>query len=414
MVCCCTMRRAQSPEQVYLAIEQRQISQGFPLQFFLCIFRLAMLNSVKIAIVHDWLVTMRGGEKVLEVLCELFPDATLYTLVHKNGSVSSTIERMKIRKSLLQYIPFGVEHYQYFLPLFPIIIKQFDLSNFDLVISSSHAVAKAVKTRKEALHICYCHTPMRYIWDQYDDYFGRNCTSPAVRIVMRILRNPLQKWDVRSSKGVDYFIANSENVRSRILRLYKREAMVIYPPVEVQRFSVSQCEKEYYLIVSALVPYKRIDLAVEVFNKIGKRLLIVGTGAEEKRLRKIANKNIEFLGWVDDEQLPILYAESKALIFPGEEDFGIVPVEAMACGKPVIAYAKGGALETVVDGKTGILFYRQTQESLIEAINNLESCSFNPDEIRSHALQFDREKFKERIDETIRQLWKNHCAGKNL
>ena len=372
---------------------------------FLVYFLDAMRNPKQIAIVHDWLISMRGGEKVLEVLCELFPEATLFTLVHRDGSLSASIERMKITTSFIQNMPFGRNHYRHFLPLYPTAVRQFDLRDFDLVISSSHAAAKGVRVRKDALHICYCHTPMRYIWDQYEEYFGNGRASPLVRSAMKLFLGSLRRWDVETAEGVDYFIANSCNVQERIMRIYGRESIVIHPPVDVNRFFTSNKDDGYFLIVSALVPYKRTDVAVEAFNRLGEKLIIIGTGSERKKLQSLAKSNIEFRGWVGDEELPSYYAGCRALVFPGVEDFGIVPVEAMASGKPVIAYALGGALETVVEGTTGIFFREQNAMSLEQAIKELAKGNFCPDIIRQHTLQFDRQIFKERMQCFIQEKW---------
>lgn len=360
-----------------------------------------MKNAKHIALVHDWLVSMRGGEKVLEVLCELFPGATLFTLVHRKGSCSQTIERMNIRTSFLQKLPMGIRHYQHYLPLFPSAIKRFNLQEFDLVISSSSAAAKGVNVRSDAIHICYCHTPMRYIWDQHDDYFSPGRASLLTRAGMKMFRRCLQEWDVETANGVTHFIANSNNVRERVKRIYHRDSTVIYPPVDVQRFSLSTNDEGYYLIVSALVPYKRIDVAVEAFNRLGKKLFIIGTGSEEKRLKSFARPNVEFLGRADDANVVRYYSGCKALIFPGEEDFGIVPVEAMACGKPVIAYAKGGVLETVVDGVTGVFFNEQRAESLERRVNEYEKMQFDGAAVRERAMKFAKEDFRRRFQEFI-------------
>ncbi|MDI6804805.1 MAG: glycosyltransferase [Bacteroidota bacterium] len=356
-----------------------------------------MESNIKIALVHDWLTGMRGGEKVLEVLCEMFPDATLFTLLHNKGSVSPTIENMKIRTSIIQHLPNSMSRYQYYLPLMPFAIERFDMNEYDLIISSSHAVAKGVRVRKNAIHICYCHTPMRYIWDQYENYFSKTQSGLATRTAMGLFRRYLQQWDVKSSSRVNYFIANSKNVQERILRIYNRESEVIYPPVETSRFKISQNEGEYFLIVSALVPYKRIDIAVDAFNEIGEKLVIVGVGSELEKLKKSAMPNIEFQGWASDGVIADYYSKCRALIFPGEEDFGIVPLEAMASGKPVIAYAKGGTLETVVENRTGIFFQHQCKESLIDAAKRFDTKKFNAEEIHRHALEFDRKIFKEKI-----------------
>ena len=361
-----------------------------------------------IALVHDWLVSMRGGEKCLEALCEVFPSAHLFTLVHRRGAVSPTIERLPITTSFLQHMPLGVSHYQQYLPLFRRAIERFDLRDYDLVISSSHAVAKGVRVRDGALHVCYCHTPMRYIWDQYKEYFGKDRSGVVTRTAMKMLLPSLRKWDVQSSSRVHHFIANSQNVCRRIQRLYNRTAEVIPPPVDINRFILSEHDDGYFLIVSALVPYKRLDVAIEAFNRLGKKLIIVGSGREERKLKHSAKSNIEFVGWVNDDEIVQYYARCHALVFPGVEDFGIVPVEAMACGKPVVAFAEGGALETVVENDrfaTGIFFHEQTPESLLDAVHKLDHVRFNPYKLRQHAFQFDRSLFKERMLRSIESKW---------
>jgi len=362
-----------------------------------------MKKNLKIGLVHDWLVSMRGGEKVFEVFCELFPDAVVGTLVHRKGYVSSTIESHIIKTSFLQKLPYSSRKYQYYLPLFPSAIENLDFSDYDVVISSSHAVAKGVKTGKDTLHICYCHTPMRYIWDQYENYFDRERSSIFIRTGMKISLPYLRQWDINSSRSVNYFIANSKNVQNRIQRLYKRDADVIYPPVDTSRFNLSKEDEGYFLIVSALVPYKRIDIAIEAFNLLGYRLVIAGSGQEEQRLKLIAKSNIEFAGWVDDKKLIKLYSGCRALVFPGEEDFGIVPVEAMAAGKPVIAYEAGGALETVVQGVTGIFFKEQNPEAICNAVKGLVEFNLNPEIIRSHALNFDKNVFRKKVEKYINE-----------
>ena len=361
-------------------------------------------KHLRVALVHDWLTGMRGGEKVLEVLCELFPDATLFTLLHNPGSTSPTIERMRIRTSFVQQLPLKSEKYRNYLPFFPAAIESLDLSGFDLIISNSHCVAKGVIPPPGALHICYCHTPMRYVWDQYDDYFGKGRAGLMTRTAMRIVAPRLREWDVRTSSRVHHFIANSQNVSERIKRIYGRESDVLRAPVDTKRFVASARNDGYYLVVSALVPYKRVDLAVEAFNNSGKRLVIVGAGPELKKLRSLARPHVEFLGWRSDEELAGMYARCKALIFPGEEDFGIVPLEAMAAGKPVVAYARGGALETVIEkGKlpTGVFFEEQTSESLLGAIQRLGERKWNSAAIRRWAKKFDRERFKQELQRAI-------------
>jgi len=349
---------------------------------------------------------MRGGEKVLEVLCELFPAATLYTLLHNKGAMTSTIETMRLRTSFIDRLPFKTEKYRNYLPLFPRAIEAFNLSDYDLVLSTSHCVAKGAHPRPGALHICYCHTPMRYVWEMYDEYFGKGRAGLLTRAAMSFIAPRLRKWDVASSGRVDFFVANSENVARRIQRYYHRPSDVIHAPVDTQQFRLSTVDKGYYLIVSALVPYKRVDLAIEVFNRLGERLLIVGKGPELKKLQAMASRSVEFLGWQSDEKLADLYAGCRALVFPGIEDFGIVPLEAMACGKPVVAYGQGGAVETVVEDShnpTGVFFYEHTVAALAEAVKSLDRRRFDPLAIRAHAQRFDRSIFKARLHEYIQE-----------
>ncbi len=363
---------------------------------------------MKTAIIHDWLTGMRGGEQCLEVFCELFPDAAIFTLLHNKGTVSKTIEKMPVKTSFIQQLPGADKKYRSYLPLFPAAVKGFDLSGYDLILSSSHCVAKGVNVPKEALHICYCYTPMRYAWLFFDEYFGNMplvCKEP-----LKWLLNRLRRWDLKVNENVDFFIAISDNIKKRISDCYKRDSDVIYPPVSTDRFELSNKDEGFYLVVSALVPYKRVDIAVEAFNSNGKRLIIIGSGNSEKVLRGAARPNIEFLGWLDNNRIEDYYSRCKALIFPGEEDFGIVPVEAQCCGKPVIAYAKGGALETVVPLEpgslkkpTGVFFHEQSPKALAEAIEALEKniSGFEAEEIRKNALRFDRKVFKNKIRDYI-------------
>ncbi len=367
-----------------------------------------MERPKRIAIVHEWFTGMRGGEKCVEALCELFPDATLFALVHVKGSVSSTIERMPLHTSFIQRLPFALKYYRHYLPLFPTAVEQLDASEFDLVISSSHCVAKGVQTSPRTLHICYCYTPMRYIWDLYDEYFSKDRAGLLTRIGMRMCVNYLRRWDVRTAKNPHYFIAISEHVRRRIKQYYDRPADVIYPPVDTGMFQMSHRDNGYYLVVSALVPYKRVDLAIEAFNRTGTKLVIVGDGPEAARLHSLAKGNIEFVGWQSNERLKEFYGKCRALIFPGEEDFGIVPLEAMASGKPVIAYAKGGALETVIvapELRTGVLFNTQSAGSLIDAVHSFERTTYKPEDLRAHALTFDRTVFKRKVSQFIEKKW---------
>lgn len=365
---------------------------------------------MKVALVHDWLTGMRGGEKCLEVFCELFPDADLYTLLRVKGSVSGTIEKHPIKTSFIQNLPFSKLHYRYYLPLFPKAIRSFDLHGYDLVLSSSHCVAKGVRTAPRTCHISYIHTPMRYIWDQFGVYFENGHCAWMVQKGMQLLRPWLQNWDVTSSGGIYALIAASHHVGERIRRYYGRHSEVIHPPVDFHAFSISKEDAGFYLMVTALAPYKRVDLAIEAFNRLQQPLKIIGSGPEERYLKRMAGPTVEFLGWKSGPEVRETYAVCRAVIFPGEEDFGIVPLEAMACGKPVIAYGRGGVLETIVPLQnpgatypTGVFFDEQSPESLIEAVRYFEIHreQFDPVRIREHARPFDRHRFKEKIRQFV-------------
>ncbi len=352
---------------------------------------------MKVAIVHYWLVSHRGGEKVLDALCELWPQADIFTHVYDPESVSATIRSKTVKTSFIQKLPFAKRLYKKYLPLMPFALEVLDLSQYDLVISSESGPAKGVLVNPRALHICYCHSPMRYIWDQYHVYSANS--GWATRLAMAVCLPALRAWDFLSAARVDRFAANSAFVAARIAKYYRRDATVIHPPVDVDHFAISSEIDDYYLAFGQLVRYKRFDLAVQAFSRMGKRLVVVGIGEEEKRLRAIAGPSVEFLGWRSDDQIRGLLSRCRALIFPGEEDFGIVPVEAMASGRPVIAYGRGGALESVVDRKTGLLFPEQTIDSLCAAVATFESIaeSFDPQAIRAHAEKFRPEVFAERI-----------------
>ncbi len=372
------------------------------------------LQTLRVALVHDWLTGMRGGEKCLEVFCDIFPQADIYTLLHIKGSVAPSIERHRIRTSWIQHLPWVDRNYRNFLPLFPRAIQSLDIKGYDLILSSSHCVAKGVRVPSQTVHIAYIHTPMRYVWDMYPVYFGKNSTAgrPA-KIMMPAIRPFLQRWDKHSNDRVHYFLANSDHVRRRILNYYGRQSEVIPPPVDGRLFTISPEPQDYYLIVSALAPYKRIDLAIRAFNRLNKPLVIVGTGPLKTQLQGMAGKNITWLGWQEGKDLRKLYGQCRALIFPGEEDAGITPLEAQVSGRPVVAFGRGGALETVVpledylegrkDFFSGIFFPEQTEDALGEAIERLEEQAhlLNPDKIRTHGLRFDREIFKERIIQSI-------------
>lgn len=353
----------------------------------------------KVALVHYWLVGMRGGEKVLEALCELFPEADIFTLVADPEKLSPTILKHKITTSFLQKVG-GKRHYQKMLPLMPFALESFDLTDYDLIISSEAGPAKGIIPRPDALHICYCHSPMRYIWDLYPQY--RAGAGFISRAVLSLTAPLLRAWDVSTAARVDHFIANSSYVAKRIEKFYRREATVVHPPVNVERFSPVSDVGDYYLCAGQITPYKRIDIAVAAFTEMGKPLVVIGSGVTPE-LRKMAGPNIQFLGAVDDVTMAHHFARCKALVFPGVEDFGIVPLEVMASGRPVIAFARGGATETVIDGRTGILFSEQTSASLSKAVVRLESQidAFQPQELRNWSLAFQKQRFIENITSLI-------------
>lgn len=366
---------------------------------------------MKIAIIHYWFIAQRGGEKVVEELCDLYPDADIFSLVADRDALSPRVATRKIFSSFVDNLPFSKRWYKHYLPLMPLALEQFDLRGYDLVISSESGPAKGVLTSPETLHICYCHTPMRYVWDMYHDYMSSS--GRIKRFFMAPLLHYLRLWDRLSADRADHFVANSANVARRIAKHYRREADVVYPPVAVDDFFVSEQHDDFYLMVGQLVGYKRADLAVKAFTRSGKRLAIIGEGEQMRVLREMAGKNVKFLGRQPFEVLRDYYSRCQALVFPGEEDFGIVPLEAMASGRPVIAFGKGGALETVVDGKTGVFFHEQTEDALLEAVDRFEAMKsgFVPAEIRAHACLFGPERFRSEMLEIIEtQLRAHACA----
>ena len=353
---------------------------------------------MKVAVVHDWLNGMRGGEKVLESLLEVYPQAAIYTLFHQRGKVSPRIESHEIVTSWLNRVPGIYRHYRNMLPLFPSAVESFDLRGYDLVISSSHAVAKGVR-RGGALHICYCHSPMRYVWDAEDDY----SLSPLRRAVFGAIRPRLQRWDCEAARHVDHFIANSRFVRERIREYYGREAEVIPPPVDTHFFTPSDAiqRDDFYLAAGALVPYKRFDLLIQAFNRLGRRLIVAGSGPELQRLRSMAASNVDVRGWVTDAELRRLYRSARALVFAAREDFGMVTVEAQACGCPAIAFGAGGSSETIQDGVNGILFAEQHSDDLIRAVRRFETMGWPAQQVRNKVETFSRETFQTRIRKFI-------------
>jgi len=351
----------------------------------------------RVALVHDWLTGMRGGEKVLEALCAICPGAEIFTLVHAPGSVSGAITARPMHTSFVQQLPRAARWYRNYLPFFPAAVESFDLDAFDLVISSSHCAVKSVVATGRARHLCYCHSPMRYAWDQFDAYFGPDRLGRASRVARAVMR-PLARWDAATSGRPQRYVANSQYVARRIRRYYNRSAVVVAPPVDTVFYTPAARPPEpYLLVVSALVPYKRLDVAIHAARTAGLPLKIAGEGTDRGRLAAIAGPDVEFLGRVTDEDVRELYQGATAVLLPGEEDFGIVPVEAQACGRPVVALGSGGALETVVDGVTGILVDGHEPDAWAAAIRRVRDGqsggAFQPDAIRRHAETFSRERF---------------------
>ncbi|MGQ3058005.1 MAG: glycosyltransferase [Nevskia sp.] len=357
---------------------------------------------MKIAIVHYWIMSWRGGEKVLEALVKRFPNADVYTHVYDPEVVAaSPLAGKTLRTTFIHRLPFAKRLYQKYLPLMPIALEQLDLSGYDLVISTESGPAKGVIVPPETAHICYCFTPMRYVWDMYHEYLAH--VGWFTRLMMRPLIHYLRLWDRLSADRVDHFLADSAFVARRINKFYRREAEVLYPPIEIDEFQQSELHEGFYLIVGALVRYKKADLAVRAFNRLGLPLVVIGDGELYDEIQAMAGPNIKVLGRQSRTVILDHYRRCKALLFPGVEDFGIVPLEAMASGKPVIAYARGGALETVIDGITGLHFHAQTEDSLIAAVQRIEDgeIRFQADAIRSHAARFDIAHFNEQLTRFI-------------
>jgi glycosyltransferase involved in cell wall biosynthesis len=356
---------------------------------------------VRIAIIHYWLVKWRGGEKVLKAIADLFPDCDIYTHVFDPEIAAREFPNKQIRTTFISRLPFARRLYQRYLPLMPLALEQLDLRDYDLVISSESGPAKGVVLGPQTEHVCFCHSPMRYAWDMYHEY--RSQTDIVTYALMAPLLSRIRQWDQVSAQRVDRYVANSGFVASRIWKYYRRRSVVIYPPVAVEEFEVSTTHDGFYLSVGQLVPYKRADLLVQAFNSSGKRLVIVGEGALLKKLRRVAKANVELVGWQSAAAIRNYYARCRALIFPGVEDFGIVPVEAMATGKPVIALAKGGALETIIDGVTGVFFDEQSAQGIVDAVHKFEAIEqpFDPAAIRARAEMFSSERFAARFKEFI-------------
>jgi glycosyltransferase involved in cell wall biosynthesis len=359
---------------------------------------------MRVALVHDWLTGMRGGEKVLDALARQYPDAELFTLLHVPGTVSPAIERLPRHTSFVQHLPGARRWYRHYLPLFPAAIEGFDLDGFDLVISTSHCAAKSV-IAPGGRHLCYCFTPMRYAWDQFDHYFGRERLGPAGHAAMRMAMRRMARWDRATSGRPNRYVAISRYVASRIRRYYNRDAVVVYPPVDTGFFHPDgRTPGTYFLVVSALVPYKRLDLGIEAARRAGVALRIVGDGPERRRLSAMTGSGIELIGTVSDTEVRELYRGAAGVLLTNEEDFGIVPVEAQACGRPVIALARGGALETVVDGVTGRLVAEATPDAFAEAMRAAVETPFDAGRIRAHAETFDTARFTAGLRAVVEEM----------
>ena len=369
---------------------------------------------MKTALVHDWLTTIAGAEKVLKTIYEIYP-TDIYTLVKNEENLKNTIlEKANIQTSFIQKLPFARTKYRNYLPFFPLAIEQFDLSEYDVIISSSHAVAKGALTNANQLHISYVHTPIRYAWDLYAHYLKEaNLDKSLKGWIARYFLHKIRIWDYTTANRPDYYIANSKYIAKRIKKVYDKEAEVIYPPVNVNDFELYTKKEDFYFTASRMVPYKKIDLIVEAFSKMpDKKLIVIGTGPDFEKIKSKATSNIELLGYQPFDILKDYMQKAKAFVFAAEEDFGIIPVEAQACGTPVIAYGKGGVTETVLENKTGVFFERQDIESLIKAVNKFESNEekFDFNEIRKNAEKFSKERFKEEfknfVDEKIKEFFK--------
>ncbi|HYA88748.1 MAG TPA: glycosyltransferase family 4 protein [Nitrospirota bacterium] len=359
---------------------------------------------MKTAIVHDWLISYAGSERVLEQIIKLYPDADLFSLIDFLPEPERQfLQHRNIQTSFLQHFPFAKSKYRGYLPFMPLAIEQFDLSSYELVISSSHAVAKGVLTTSDQLHVCYCHTPIRYAWDLQRQYLIESGLDKGIKgKIAKLILHYIRLWDYSASRRVDHFIANSHNVAAKIKKHYGREASVIYPPVDIDKFQPISKKEDFFLTVSRMVPYKKIDLIVEAFSQTpDKRLVVIGDGPTLSKVKAKAKKNIEILGYQVTDVIRSYLQRARAFVFAADEDFGILPVEAQACGTPVIAYEKGGVLETIINGKTGIFFKEQTTASLINAVQEFERSEdcFDTNVIRQNAEKYGRDRFqKEFLD----------------
>jgi glycosyltransferase involved in cell wall biosynthesis len=359
---------------------------------------------MKIALVHEFLNQYGGAERVLENFLEIWPEAETYVLLYDKKKTEGRFEKYKKRISYLNNFPFVRSHYKLLLPLMPKAIESFDFDCFDLVISDSSAFAKGIKTSK--LHICYCHTPTRYLWTD-EDYIDYQKYPKVLKFLGKNYLKKLKKWDYNAAQRPNFFIANSTNVQIRIKKFYNRDSVVIYPPIDANEFQPVGTKQDYFLAAGRLEPYKKTDLIIEAFNKLGWKLKILGTGSDLNRLKKLSGSNIEFLGYVPDKDLARYYSEAKALIFAAVEDAGIVPLEAQACATPVIAYRAGGSLETIKEGVTGEFFDEQSAESIVEKLKSFDASKYNPETIRENALQYDKNVFQKKIKGFVEEKYEN-------
>lgn len=354
----------------------------------------------KIALAHDYFIQMGGAERVAEELHSIFPTAPMFTTVDRRREFPRGLRKENVRTSWMQHLPINTKNQRNYFLLYPLAVESFDLSGFDLIVSSSSGYAKGLRKKKGAVHIDYCHTPMRWVW-RYEDYAAREQFGGLKRKVLPFLLDNLKRWDLRAAAQPDFFIANSQIVADRIKQCYGREATVIPPPIDVERFSINEPDEDYYLLLSRLNSYKRLDVAIEACKKLDRPLVVIGDGAAREQLEKIAGPKTRFLGRQPDSVVAQYAGRCRALIFPGEEDFGMTPLEINAAGRPIIAYRAGGATETVVEGETGVFFNEQTPESLVGAMEEFESLSFNRQALRRHAEKFDRHVFASRIREFV-------------
>lgn len=367
----------------------------------------------RIALVHDYFVQLGGAERVAEAMHDSFPAAPIYTTVAFPQSLPARLRAADIRTSPMQHLPAIDRKFRHYFMLYPFAVEHFDLSLYDLIFSSSSGYAKGVRRRRNAIHVCYCHTPMRWVW-RYEDYVAREKFGHGIRSFLPLALWGLRKWDLRASQQPNYYIANSRLVAERIRKIYKREAHVIPPPIEVNRFHMSNDVEDYYLVLSRLMPYKRIDLAISACQRTNRRLIIIGDGPDRARLEKMADDRIEFLGRQPDKIVNYYAARCRALLFPGEEDFGMAPLEANAAGRPVIAYRAGGAVETVVDGKTGVFFDQPNALALSEAIEQFESMHWSQILLRRHAEKFDQNVFAFRVLQFLGSVAPASCSEELL